>query len=162
MEIRASVPVSIRVFYTCSLCPIWQLSSLDIFGTNQANMQAKSYTAALLHGRCPHCREGAIFTYPVSRVAQFNRMNERCPHCNVRLEPEPGFYQGAMYVGYGITVGCLLLISVILYVLVNPSSEWTYIITNIVFMICIAPLNYRYSRILYLYFFGGIKYDARA
>ncbi len=125
-------------------------------------MQTKSYTAALLHGKCPRCREGSIFTYPVKKIAQFNTMNERCPHCNVRLEPEPGFYQGAMYVGYGITIICLLFVSLILYVLVDPTSEWTYIISIIVFMFCIAPLNYRYSRILYLHFFGGIKFDPQA
>lgn len=124
-------------------------------------MQTKSYTAALLNGKCPRCRKGAMFTYPVSKIAQFNVMNEKCPHCGVRLEPEPGFYQGAMYVGYGITLACLLAISIILYLLVEPTSEWTYIATIIVFMICIAPLNYRYSRILYLHFFGGIKYDAK-
>ncbi len=125
-------------------------------------MQTKSYTAALLNGKCPRCREGSIFTYPVSKIAHFNVMNEMCPHCGVRLEPEPGFYQGAMYVGYGITIGCLIVISLILYVLIKPTSDWTYILSNIGFMICIAPLNYRYSRILYLHFFGGIKYDAKA
>jgi uncharacterized protein (DUF983 family) len=125
-------------------------------------MQAKRYTAALLHGKCPHCREGSIFTYPISNITQFNKMNERCPHCNVRLEPEPGFYQGAMYVGYGITIACIVAISLILYVFIRPASEWTYILSIIGFMICIAPLNYRYSRILYLHFFGGIKYDPKA
>ncbi len=124
-------------------------------------MQTKSYTEALLNGKCPRCREGAIFTYPVSKVDQFNVMNEKCPHCGVRLEPEPGFYQGAMYVGYGITIACLLAITIILYLLVAPTSEWTYIATIIGFMVSIAPLNYRYSRILYLHFFGGIKYDAK-
>ena len=125
-------------------------------------MQRKSYEAALLHGKCPRCRQGSIFMYPISRIAQFNIMNEKCPHCGVRLEPEPGFYQGAMYIGYGITIGCLLLVSLILFIIVNPTSEWTYILANIGFMICIAPLNYRYSRILYLHFFGGIKFDAQA
>jgi len=67
-----------------------------------------------------------------------------------------------MYVGYGITIACIIVISLILYTTVNPSSEWTYIATIIGFMVCIAPLNYRYSRILYLYMFGGIKYDAKA
>lgn len=124
-------------------------------------MQAKSYTGALLNGKCPRCRKGAIFAYPVSKIAQFNVMNERCPHCGVRLEPEPGFYQGAMYVGYGITIAFLVAITILLYLLAKPTSEWTYIITIIAFMICIAPLNYRYSRILYLHFFGGIQYDAK-
>lgn len=87
-------------------------------------------------------------------------MNETCPFCDVRLEPEPGFYQGAMYVGYGITVLCMLVVSLILYLAGDP-SEWVYIGTVIAVMILIIPLNYRYSRILYLYFFGAIRFDPR-
>jgi hypothetical protein len=85
-------------------------------------------------------------------------MNNECPYCGVRLEPEPGFYQGAMYVGYGFTVGFILVIGLILYFLADP-ADWVYIATIIGFMILFAPLNYRYSRILYLHFFGGIKYN---
>jgi hypothetical protein len=84
-------------------------------------------------------------------------MNEMCPVCGVRLEPEPGFYQGAMYVSYGFTVAFIVVISAILYVLGDP-SEWTYILTIIGFMILFIPWNYRYSRIIYLYLFGGLKY----
>lgn len=86
-------------------------------------------------------------------------MNEVCPHCGKRLEPEPGFYQGAMYVGYAFTVALILVVSAILYLLGNP-SEWVYIGTIIGVSILVAPLNYRYSRIVYLYAFGGIKYDS--
>jgi hypothetical protein len=85
-------------------------------------------------------------------------MNKACPHCGIRLEPEPGFYQGAMYVGYGFTIAFLILISAVLYFLGDP-NEWVYVGTTIAVMILFAPLNYRYSRILYLYMFGGIKYN---
>lgn len=85
-------------------------------------------------------------------------MNRTCPHCKVGLEPEPGFYQGAMYVGYGITMGVTILVSIILYAAGNY-SEWTYIGTIIGIMVLLIPFNYRYSRILYLYMFGGIKFD---
>jgi hypothetical protein len=84
-------------------------------------------------------------------------MNERCPHCDVRLEPEPGFYQGAMYVSYGFTVATLIAMSIIFYLFFAESSEWFYIGTFIALMVLLIPVNYRYSRILYLYFFGGIK-----
>lgn len=84
-------------------------------------------------------------------------MNERCPHCGVRLEPEPGFYQGAMYVGYAFTVAVLAIVGLFLYFTWDP-SEWIYIGIIIGIMVFLAPLNYRYSRILYLYFFGGIRY----
>lgn len=82
-----------------------------------------------------------------------------CPHCEVRLEPEPGFYQGAMFVGYGITTAVIILISIVLYALGNY-SEWTYIGVVVGVIILIVPFNYRYSRILYLYMFGGIKFDS--
>lgn len=86
-------------------------------------------------------------------------MNDTCPHCGIMLQPEPGFYQGAMYVGYGITIAFIVVISLILY-LIGNNSDWVYITTIIVVMILIAPLNYRYSRIFYLYLLGGIKFDA--
>ncbi len=84
-------------------------------------------------------------------------MNERCSECDVRLEPEPGFYQGAMYVSYGFSVVGLIIVSIILYYTLNP-NQWVYIGTIIGVMILLAPLNFRYSRILYLYLFGGIHY----
>jgi hypothetical protein len=87
-------------------------------------------------------------------------MNFQCPHCGLRLEPEPGFYQGAMYVGYAFTLILMGVISLVLYLLGNP-SEITYIITVIGVMVLLIPVNYRYSRILYLHLFGGIKYDRK-
>jgi hypothetical protein len=87
-------------------------------------------------------------------------MNDTCPHCGVRLEPEPGFYQGAMYVGYAFTVAMIVIIGITLYVLSDP-SEWVYIGTIIAVMGLAVPLNYRYSRIVYLFLFGGVRYDPR-
>jgi uncharacterized protein (DUF983 family) len=124
-------------------------------------MRERTSLEALLQGKCPRCRQGDIFAYPATQLSRFAVMNERCPHCNVRLEPEPGFYQGAMYVGYGFTVGILVAFSIILYYLGNP-SEWVYIGVIIGFTILFAPWNYRYSRILYLYMFGGLKYNRDA
>jgi uncharacterized protein (DUF983 family) len=121
-------------------------------------MPEKSLVNALLKGKCPRCREGSMFTYRVTNLGRFNRMNDHCPLCDQRLEPEPGFYQGAMYVGYAFTILVMLMIGVGLYLLSNP-PDVVYIGTVIGVMILLAPLNYRYSRIVYLYAFGGIRYD---
>lgn len=87
-------------------------------------------------------------------------MNDTCEHCGVRLEPEPGFYQGAMYVSYGFTVMGMALISGVLYGFGNTDPGlYTGVIIGA--MILVAPLNFRYSRILYLYLFGGMKYIRR-
>lgn len=118
---------------------------------------AESSLGAVLKGRCPRCRTGKMFTYRAASW-RFNVMNERCPHCGVRLEPEPGFYQGAMYVGYAYTVACILVVGTVLYYLGDP-SPWVYIGVVIAIMLLLVPWNYRYSRIVYLHLFGGIKYD---
>ncbi|MFZ6009668.1 MAG: DUF983 domain-containing protein [Bacteroidota bacterium] len=125
-------------------------------------MPEKSYIAALLQGKCPHCREGNMFVHSASHLSKFNIMNKTCPHCGIMLEPEPGFYQGAMYVGYAITIAVIVVISLILYYLGGNPSEWVYIGAVISVMVLLIPLNYRYSRILFLYFFGGIKYDPQS
>jgi uncharacterized protein (DUF983 family) len=114
--------------------------------------------SALLHGKCPRCREGDIFKYPVTKLSKFNVMNETCPHCEVGFEPEPGFYQGAMFVGYAFSVGVIVIVGLLLYYLGDP-SEWVYIGIVTAIILLLIPLNYRYSRILYLTFFGGLKYN---
>lgn len=121
-------------------------------------MQPKTLAAALIQGKCPRCRTGQIFTYPATSLTRFAKMNETCPHCGVRLEPEPGFYQGAMYVSYAFTVAFIVVVGVVLY-FANVQNEWIYVGTTIAIMLLLAPWNYRVSRIIYLYSFGGLKYD---
>jgi uncharacterized protein (DUF983 family) len=122
-------------------------------------MPDRSYVSALLLGKCPHCRQGNMFAHSATSLLKFSKMNERCPHCGIRLEPEPGFYQGAMYVSYGFTVMVMIIISAILYYMAGHPSEWVYIGVVVAVMLILVPLNYRYSRILFLYMFGGLKYD---
>ncbi|MBV6644147.1 MAG: DUF983 domain-containing protein [Cyclobacteriaceae bacterium] len=86
-------------------------------------------------------------------------MNEQCAHCGFRFEREPGFFYGAMYVSYALSVGIFLVASVILYFLFgNPNIE-VYVVTVALLALLSYPLNFRYSRILFLHVFGGVKYD---
>jgi hypothetical protein len=118
-----------------------------------------SLTKALLHAKCPQCRQGDMFVHPLTNLSKFNQMNMRCPHCQVGLEPEPGFYQGAMYVGYALTVAVTAMVFIVVFLL-NITSMWTPAVWVIATMVLLIPVNYRYSRVLYLYMFGGLKYDS--
>jgi uncharacterized protein (DUF983 family) len=122
-------------------------------------MPEKSSLTALLEGKCPRCRAGDMFAYPASNLRRFNVMNDVCPQCGLRLEPEPGFYQGAMYVSYGFTIAFMVVIGLLLYFFAGDPSEWVYIGVVVAVMFLLVPLNYRYSRIVFLYLFGGVKYD---
>ena len=41
-------------------------------------------------------------------------MHEKCSHCNQNFEPEPGYYYGAMFISYAISVILLLPMTLLL------------------------------------------------
>lgn len=122
-------------------------------------MRAKSRPLAILQGKCPRCHEGNLFETGPYRLKRFARMNMQCPHCKVNYAKEPRFFDGAMYVSYMMNVGLFLVSAFIIYNLFEPESPDTYLIAIILEVILLYPLIFRYSRILYLYAFGGLKYN---
>jgi uncharacterized protein (DUF983 family) len=108
-------------------------------------------------GKCPCCREGTIFTYPITSLTKFGAMNENCPVCKTTFTPEPGFYFGAMFISYGFTVAIFTAIAVLLYFTIRPDS-WVYLVAMFSASIFFVPLSFRYSRILFLYWFGGLSF----
>jgi len=133
---------------------------LAIFGIEPASiMSEKSHKAALLSGKCPVCREGDIFKYPFSRISHFAEMNTHCPKCGALLEPEPGFYFGAMYITYAFNTLLLIGFGLTLYYFVDL-PEMVYLISIAVLAVVFTPFSFRVSRILWLYWFGGLHYKA--
>lgn len=86
-------------------------------------------------------------------------MKETCSNCNLRFQVEPGFFIGAMYVSYGFIVGIIITTAVVLYNFFGNPQAWVYTATVIVISGVFLPFIYRYSRVLYLYWFGGVKYS---
>lgn len=121
-------------------------------------MRAKSRPLAILQGKCPQCHKGKLFETGPYRLKHFMRMNKQCPHCEVSYALEPRFFDGAMYVSYALNVGLFLASALIIYQLFEPKSPNTYLFAIILEVILLYPLMFRYSRILYLYAFGGLKY----
>ena len=76
------------------------------------------------------------------------------------LEPEPGFYQGAMYVGYAFSVAIVVAVSLLVKI-VDINSPWVSIGFVSVITLLLVPFNFRYSRVLFLYMFGGLQGKAR-
>lgn len=117
-----------------------------------------SAIAGVFGGRCPACRKGAVFTGPWNRV-NFLDTHEYCEVCNSKFEPEPGFFIGAMYVNYSFNVATLTAVSLFLWVVFDPESAWTYVITIMGVTILAIPFTTRLSRMVWLYLFGPLKYD---
>ena len=66
-------------------------------------MKRSSLTRSILKQHCPRCRSEKMFINPIYSLG-FDKMHKKCPNCSQELEPEPGFYTGAMYVSYGLQV----------------------------------------------------------
>jgi len=120
-------------------------------------MSQKSGFAAALAGKCPQCRKGDMFQYPLAKVSKFTKMNNECASCGLRFEVEPGFFIGAMYFSYGVTVALLIAVGLALYFL-NLTELYTYIISVVLINALLMPFIFRYSRISFLYLFGGVDY----
>lgn len=57
--------------------------------------------------KCPQCHEGDL--YKSSIIEGIYNMHEECTECNQSFEIEPGFYIGAMYIGYALNSGYMLI-----------------------------------------------------
>lgn len=121
-------------------------------------MPEPSKALAIFKCRCPRCRKGEVFTHAAVNVLKFDRMHEQCPVCGLYYEVEVGLFYGAMYISYGISVNIVLIVGVLLYYLASDPPTWVYLSVVAAIIFLSTPLLFRYSRILMLYFFSGVRY----
>ncbi len=114
---------------------------------------------SIANGKCPQCRSGGMFKYPLSNLPRFYVMNNKCPCCNLAFSVEPGFFIGAMYISYIAVVGLVILMGMVLFTIFNDPPIWVYSTVVTSGIILLIPLLFRFSRILFLHMFGGIVYN---
>ncbi|GHB50326.1 DUF983 domain-containing protein [Mongoliitalea lutea] len=129
------------------------------FCTILSVMEQVSLSKAMLHGKCPRCREGNMFPTSLMSYTKLTEVHHKCPTCNAVLTPEPDFFYGAMYISYAFSVALMVSIFVAINVLFGRSPLSYYVITIIVFNVILVPLMLRYSKVLYLYGVGKLTYD---
>ena len=87
-------------------------------------------------------------------------MHTTCTHCGVSYAREPRFFDGAMYISYAMSVGLFLVTAFLVYYIFNRPPVWVFMVSITTLVTLLYPLMFRYSRILYLYAFGSLKYRA--
>lgn len=114
---------------------------------------------AAIKAKCPRCRRGDVFQNSMYGLSS-QKMHEHCPHCGFKYEIEPGYFYAAMYVGYAINVAIGVSVGVLTYLVTQEDkSPWIYITTILLASFVLSPLNFRYSRIILLYWLSPkIKY----
>lgn len=121
-------------------------------------MAVTSKAQAILHAKCPRCRRGNMFAGGMYNLGS-NQMNESCPHCGFYFEIEPGYFYAAMYVSYALNVAESVAFCVATYVLTgNTTSPWLYLGAVLIGCLLLSPFNYRYARVLLLYWLSPKVY----
>jgi len=99
---------------------------------------------AVLRQRCPRCLEGQVYS-------GWLRMKETCPECGHRFQREPGYFLGAMYISYPLSVVVLAAAYLLLHwLLPNMRPEWKVIMSAVV-LLPFVPTIVRWSRILWMH-----------
>lgn len=107
----------------------------------------------MLFLKCPKCHETDLFNNGTYKFEGFFEMPDRCPNCGQKFDLEPGFYYGAMYVSYGVSVAWLISVFVAMVVLYPAFSLEFYLITGIGSLIALSPYFFRLSRAIWINFF---------
>ena len=89
------------------------------------------------------------------------RMHKRCAACGEDFEREPGFYFGAAYVSYALTVA--LWMAVLVAMMTFDAWGWiefgmfthpgTYLTTGCTLLLVLMPFVYRLSRSIWISLF---------
>ena len=107
-----------------------------------------STLGSILHQRCPRCRVGRIF--PSSIFWGWPKMYERCSVCDLKYEREPGYFLGAMYISYGLALGTIALMAVVVWAVthwwITKAAVW-----GVILFLPLAPAITLLSRVLWIY-----------
>jgi len=122
----------------------------------------KSLLGSMLALRCPQCREAHLYVNPNTySLRQLGKNHQVCPVCNVNLQPEPGFYFGAAYVSWGLTVILWMSVLAGLYLLDFArlisfsflTHPGTFLLSGFGVTILLFPYLFRLSRSIWAHVF---------
>ncbi|WP_299286492.1 DUF983 domain-containing protein [uncultured Mucilaginibacter sp.] len=114
-------------------------------------MEKVSKANAMLHAKCPRCRKGNLFNHSMYGF-HIQKMYETCPYCGFLFEQEPGYFYVSMYASYALNVAEIVATVIAVYTFTgNMDSPWLYIGVIFVVSFLLSPFNFRYSRVMLLY-----------
>jgi len=115
-------------------------------------LKKESNLYSFIHAKCPHCHHGDMFVNKNPYALKvMSHMPKSCPVCGRSYFPETGFYWGAMYMSYMLTVFSSIF-NVILIGLIFGFEMYPLIIGNTLLLIILYPLFFRYARVMWLQF----------
>lgn len=108
--------------------------------------------------KCPKCHTGDLYHTPTFSFRKPFDMYDNCPNCGLNYLPEPGFYYGAMFIGYIFTAWLAIGLVIILHWVLDWSLELSFGILIGVYILFFISF-FRLARAIWLNI--NYKYDSR-
>ena len=103
---------------------------------------SKGLISSILSANCPECRQGSISD-------GFFGMKKKCPNCGYNLNPESGYFLGAMMVAFFIT--SFLTIPPMVYLKFTGADDRLLIAYPFIQYAIIGPVLIYYAKIIWVY-----------
>jgi uncharacterized protein (DUF983 family) len=122
-------------------------------------MAIKNTVYSVANNKCPRCNKGEVFEKknPYNLRKAFAMYNS-CSHCQLLYNKEPGFFYGAMYVSYGLSVAWFVMWFALQYLFLNWETLFFAMFVAITILV-LSPLNLRLSRLIWLNLFNKFDRD---
>ena len=111
---------------------------------------------SIIYNFCPRCQSGKFWpkNNPYKNILVNNGGDiGSCKNCNIKYEIEPGFWYGAMYISYGLTVFVAILTWSIMYIFNKETNIFIQISIISFFIIILFPVVYFLSRLIWINLF---------
>lgn len=117
-----------------------------------------SKIVSLLKEKCPICEKGEVFEYKGNVFKlRLPKMHQNCPVCNYYFDREPGYYWGAMYFSYAFAIAQAIGVYILCWFLFEDPYDYRTVILILVAMLLLSLVNFRYSRLFWMYMFAPRK-----
>lgn len=114
-----------------------------------------SMWVSVFKAKCPVCHEGDVFDNKgIYDIRDMDKMHATCSNCGHKFEKELGFWYGAMFVSYALTVAASVATFVLTYLIYPEATVWVYIAAITVMAFILSPINFRASRLLWMNMFS--------
>jgi len=77
-------------------------------------------------------------------------MLDDCPVCGLKFEREQGYFLGAMYVSYGLSIPPVLALILVIRKLSGWPFDWSIAAAFVAYLPCV-PVVARFARVVWMY-----------
>lgn len=135
--------------------PFWHIHPLPRI---DLTMKKGTKLYSILKFKCPYCHEGDFFVHPNPyRLKSVGDVRTECNKCGRSYQKEPGFFQGAMYVSYGMGVALFIGTFTLAWLIDPEASAFFYAAVVVISNLVLAPLLFALSKIVYANIFMHYK-----